>query len=311
MVAGGVRIGWLDLPGHVRAGMEDVLGSTVIEAVSQPGGFSPGTADRVVLADGRRAFVKVVGTILNPRSPDIHRAEIRVMGVLPDDLPVPRLLGHYDDGDWVGLVLSDVDGRHPAEPWRSDELAAVLETLTTMSTRLTPCPVPEVATVWELESESFTAWPRLAAAPPDDLDPWARRHLDRLVDAAAPARAALDGDTLVHLDMRADNILLSDTGVVVVDWPWACRGAAWTDLALFLCSVATIGGADPEQVARSHPLLLGVDPDALTAVVVALAGFWVEACRAPESPGLPTVRDFQRRSGVATLRWLERRTGWP
>ncbi len=165
--------------------------------------------------------------------------------------------------------------------------------------------------MWELESESFTAWPRLAAAPPDDLDPWARRHLDSLVAAAAPARAALDGDTLVHLDMRADNILLSDTGVVVVDWPWACRGAAWTDLALFLCSVATIGGADPEQVARSHPLLLGVDPDALTAVVVALAGFWVEACRAPESPGLPTVRDFQRRSGVATLRWLERRTGWP
>ena len=32
------------------------------------------------------------------------------------------------------------------------------------------------------------------------------------------------GTTLVHADIRADNLLLTDDGVMVVDWPHACRG---------------------------------------------------------------------------------------
>lgn len=72
-VATGVRIGWHDLPGHVRTAVEDVIGDEVVEAVSQPGGFSPGTADRVLTRDGRRAFVKAVSPALNALSADMHR----------------------------------------------------------------------------------------------------------------------------------------------------------------------------------------------------------------------------------------------
>lgn len=311
MVDGGVRIGWQDVPAHVRSAVEAILGSPVVEAVSQPGGFSPGTADRVVLADGRRAFVKAAGRSLNPHTPGIHRQEVAVMRTLPAAVPAPRLLGAYDDGDWVALALTDVDGRHPDAPWRPDELDRVLAAMTDLALSLTPSPLTDVGTVWSTQSTELTAWPRVAAAPPEDLDPWALRNLDRLLAAAEGAEAAVTGDSLVHLDIRADNLLLTDAGVVFVDWPWACRGAAWTDLALFLCSVATLGGRDPEEISRTHPLLDGVDPAALTAVVAALSGYWAEACRAPESPGLPTVREFQRRSGLATLRWLEGRTRWP
>ncbi len=310
MVDGGVRIGWSDLPELVRAGVEGILGSPVVEAVSQAGGFSPGTADRVALADSRRAFVKAVGTSLNPDTPGIHRREIAVMSALPPGLPAPQLLGSYDDGEWVALALTDVNGQHPATPWQTDELAMVLDGLTVLSRRLTPSPLPDLRTVWENEGESFTAWPRLAADPPVDLELWAVRNLDRLLAASAPIEAALAGDSLVHLDIRADNLLLTDTGVVFVDWPWASLGAPWTDLAVFLCSVASIGGGDPEQISRTHPLLADVDPDALTTVIAALAGFWAEASRGPQAPGLPTVRQFQRRSSVATMEWLERRTGW-
>ena len=310
MVDGGVRIGWSDVPPHVQNAVEEILGSPVLRAVSQPGGFSPGTADRVALADGRRAFVKAAGRVLNPQTPDIHRQEVAVMRTLPAAVPAPRLLGAFDDGDWVALVLTDVDGRHPDAPWNPTELDRVLAAMTGLSLSLTPSPIGDVGTVWSTQAAELTAWPRIAAAPPDDLDPWAVRHLERLVDAAAGTEEAVAGDTLVHLDIRADNLLLTDDAVIFVDWPWACLGAVWTDLALFLCSVATLGGRDPEEISRSHPLLDDVDPGALTAVVAALAGYWTEACRAPESPGLPTVREFQRRSGLATLRWLERRTGW-
>ena len=70
-VASGVRITWTQIPTHVRAGIEAIIGGgAVVTAVSQSGGFSPGTADRVVTADGHRAFVKAVSTIHNDQTPE-------------------------------------------------------------------------------------------------------------------------------------------------------------------------------------------------------------------------------------------------
>ncbi|WP_211310565.1 hypothetical protein [Thermasporomyces composti] len=111
--ASGVRISWTDLPAHVRKGIEEILDGNVVEAVSQRGGFSPGSADRVRLHDGRRAFVKAVSADLNPDSPGLHRREARNTAQLPDDVPASQLLGCYDDGHWVALVFADVDGRTP------------------------------------------------------------------------------------------------------------------------------------------------------------------------------------------------------
>ncbi|MGI3785936.1 MAG: hypothetical protein ACRYG2_34765, partial [Janthinobacterium lividum] len=131
--ASGVRVAWVDLPLDVRTAVEEILGSAVVEAVSQPGGFSPGSADRVVAADGRRAFVKAVGGSLNPHSPGLHRREIAVSEGMPTSPAFPELLGSWegraDDGDWVALVLADVEGRHPRLPWEAAELEAVREAL--------------------------------------------------------------------------------------------------------------------------------------------------------------------------------------
>src|SRR3954447_10796385 len=99
--ASGVRIGWDELPQAVRAAVEDALGAPVVVAVSQPGGFSPGTADRVLTADGRRAFVKAVGRSLDETALALHRAEARITAALPADAPAPRLLARYDDEDWT------------------------------------------------------------------------------------------------------------------------------------------------------------------------------------------------------------------
>jgi hypothetical protein len=56
--AAGRRIGWLDIPPAVRLRIERIVGGRVVEAVSQAGGFSPGTADRIRTDNGRCAFVK-------------------------------------------------------------------------------------------------------------------------------------------------------------------------------------------------------------------------------------------------------------
>src|SRR5215213_9278300 len=74
----------LQIPARVRAAIEAIIGGgAVVTAVSQSGGFSPGTADRVVTADGRRAFVKAVSSTQNEQSPSLHRAEAHVVDPTP------------------------------------------------------------------------------------------------------------------------------------------------------------------------------------------------------------------------------------
>jgi hypothetical protein len=94
--ATGQRLDWADAPGWLRDEVEERLGESVVEAVTQPGGFSPGLAVRLGLADGRRAFVKAVGPDPNPDSAAIHRSEARTMAALPRSAPAPRLLWSLD-----------------------------------------------------------------------------------------------------------------------------------------------------------------------------------------------------------------------
>lgn len=310
VAASGVRIGWTDLPAHVHAFVAEVLGSPVVQASSQTGGFSPGSADRVVTASGRRAFVKAVSPAQNEESPQLHRREAAVTAALPTVAPAPRLLASFDDGTWVALVLDDVDGRQPAVPWVRDELEAVYAALDRLAESCTPCPVPLIPAAQDDLADLFAGWARLAASPAVDrtLPPWAADHLDALVGLAAGATRAVVGDTLVHVDLRADNLLLTaDGSVVLVDWPWACRGAGWLDAVLLSINAVLYGDHDVEALLDERPSLDGVDPAAVTAVLAGVAGYFFDAARRPPPLGLPTVRTFQRVQGEATLRWLRRR----
>jgi aminoglycoside phosphotransferase (APT) family kinase protein len=313
--ATGRRLAWAAVPGWLRQEVEGRLGGRVVEAVTQPTGFSPGMAARLRLDDGRRVFVKAVGPEPNPDSPGIHRAEARTMAALPRSAPAPRLLWSLDQRGWVALAFEDVDGAHPALPWRPGELRRVLELVTAMAAALTPAPagLPLIA---DRLADTLVGWRRLAAAQAagdDDLaglDPWAARQLHRLADLEAGWPEVTQGPTLLHSDLRADNLLLTPTRVVAVDWPWACVGAAWVDLLLLLPSVTMQGGPDPEPTFAAHPVAAGADPPAVTTALAAWAGFLVGASRLPPSPGLPTVRAFQAGQGRVALDWLRRRTGW-
>jgi hypothetical protein len=309
--ASGVRISWADIPAHVRKGIEEILGGRVVEAVSQRGGFSPGSADRVRLDDGRRAFVKAVSADLNPDSPGLHRREATNTAQLPDDVPASQLLGCYDDGHWVALVFADVDGRTPPTPWQYADIVDVLAALQRLSDRLTPCPVDDLPSLAEELRGAFAGWQELRDDLWDGLPDVAAAHLDELVELSALGLRALEGDTLVHTDIRADNLLIRpDRSVVVVDWPWACRGCAWFDTLCVLLNVELYGGHDVEALLADTPLLARVPADAIDGVLAGLGGFFYNAGRRPASPGLPTLRQFQRDQGDAVLRWLSVRRTW-
>ena len=312
--AAGLRLDWPEVPGRVRAAVEAWLESPVVSAASQPGGFSPGVAARLRTADGRRVFVKAAGPEPNPLTPTAHRQEARVAAALPEEAPVPRLLWSHDEGEggWIVLVFEDVEGRNPAVPWRAEELDKTFEALVALSELLTPSPLPPdtvgAAGEWSVVSGAY--WRRLQEDQPARLDAWSTRHLDRLADLEAEAPSAVAGDALLHLDVRADNLLLTPERVLVVDWPHARVGASWVDMVFFAPSVAMQGGPPPEELLARHPHARRASAEALTAVGAAIAGFFTREGLQPAPPGLPTLRAFQAAQGDVVRGWLARRTGW-
>jgi len=48
-----------------------------------------------------------------------------------------------------------------------------------------------------------------------------------------------------NFGVRADNLLIADDKVFVLDWPWARTSASWIDLLLMAPGVAMQGGPAP------------------------------------------------------------------
>ncbi len=312
--AEGLRLQWGDVPEPVRAAIERRLGSPVAQAVSQPGGFSPGVAARLRTASGERIFLKAVGPEPNPSSRASHLREARIAAALPPGAPVPPFLWALRRQGWVALAFQEIDGRQPAQPWRADELGRVLEAINALSACLTPSPIPSrlAGRARRWGPVQRREWRQLRDdrdGVRQDLDPWSRRHLEALVRLERAAPAAVDGETLLHLDLRADNLLLTADRVLVVDWPHARLGAPWLDAVFFAPSVTMQGGPPPEDILARVPAATGAAPEAITAAVAVVAGFFTRQALLPPPPGLPTLRAFQRAQGEVARAWLARRTG--
>ena len=160
---------------------------------------------------------------------------------------MPRLLEAWEEDGSAVLLYEDVEGRQPAMPWRRDEIERVMAAISCLHAELTPCPIPGITAVAEDPGvdAAFSGWRKLRRRPLDGLNEWSRRHLDQLAEIEDGWTAAVAGDTLLHLDLRADNILIRKDGeVLFVDWPAAGRGAPFLDVVGMAPSVAMQGGPD-------------------------------------------------------------------
>jgi hypothetical protein len=306
------RTTWTDVPAALRTDVEALLGDPVTRSVSQPGGYSPGGADRVTTTSGRRAFVKTLSRSRNADGFALHEREAHVVAQLPRSVQAPRLIGtlraSVDGDDWIALVFEDVDGRHPGTGRDDSDTTAVLDALDTLP-RATGslAALPRVA---DDLVEDFGAWDRmLAAGLPATVPPHVAAAAPAFRRAADGAAVLVDGEHLAHVDCRADNLLVDADGLVwVVDWPWASVGAHWLDPLTYLLDVLVRGeDADVERHLAGHRVFAGLSADTVDAVLAGLAGTFFEKAARPAIPNMPTLREFQRLEGVAAAEWLLRR----
>lgn len=308
----------------MRAEVERACGGPVVEAATAPGGFSPGLAARILCGDGRRWFVKAASGQVNPDTPRLHRQEARILGDLDPlirsgRLQVPRLRATVEHGSWFALILDDIDGRHPALPWEDGQVGQVLGALDRLADVLTPAPIT-APTIGQYLGADFTGWRILARTPGDErLDPWSRDRLADLAAVQATWAAHAAGTTLLHADFRADNLLVTGAGVVVVDWPHACRGAAFVDVVLLAPNVAMQGGPQPADLLARSRAGCSASRANLTAIVCALAEVnemlaAVPGAAGPGRRGSPVacVRlcGTQRANAIASVTLGEVRGAW-
>jgi hypothetical protein len=247
----------------------------------------------VEFADGSTAFVKAGAEEVTS---EFLRDELRIYQAV-DGQFMPRLLG-YDESDPPLLVLEDLSGAHWPPPWDEEGIAAVRKTLTDMWST----PPPDWLPLLTKDRAFLKGWSEIEDDPQPFLSlglctsRWLDESLPALRDAAEAA--PIEGDALLHFDVRSDNICLADRGAVLVDWNWAMRGNANLDLAAWLPSLHVEGGPPPEELL----------PDAGGYAAV-LAGFFGSRAGLPPPATAPQVRMIQRAQLEVALAWACRELG--
>jgi hypothetical protein len=294
------RLGWVHLPPAVRTAVERRLGSRVVDAASCDAGFTPGLASVVTCADGSRHFLKAASTKAQKHSADAYRVEARRLRTIPPSVPAPRLQWVQEADDWVVLGLEYVEGRAPERPWTDADLAACSDMLVAAAEQLTPAPGVGVPTFAEELGSWASLWSRLADLP----------HAAECADLAGRIAEVSAGETLVHCDVRDDNLILGGDGRVwLCDWNWPVRGAAWLDSLILLIGPRG-DGLDVEAHLAAHPLLADVDPEHVDVVLAHLLGYFTASADLPRVSNSPYLRVIAAWQRDAIHRWLAERRGW-
>ena len=300
--AAGVHLPWARVPAAVKAWAAALGGGEPSEVRDLHGGFSPGAAARLECPRGA-LFVKAVGEELNPESPALHRREAVISASLPPSPAFPVFLDVYDDGGWVALAFEAIEGRLPHHPWDRAELDAVVRALERAHDSLTPSPAEHLEPAERHFERLFGGWAELAASGDTaGLDAWSRDHLLQLAELEAHWPAAIEGRTLVHGDIRSDNILMSRAGPVFVDWPHAAVGTPVFDLVAWAPSVVLEGGPPPEALVAAHRPTRSADPEVVS--VRSSPRSAASSCRTHSGrrhPVFPPSDRFRRRR--ARSRW--------
>lgn len=272
------------------------LGVTPVRWVRAYGGIAPTERWALGLPDGTRTFVKLG---ITDHARGALRLEASFLPALRECRFAPRF-GGFADGDVPVLWIEDLSYASWPPPWTADRIERVLQTLR----RVRATPPPEGARTAEEFRAMLDGWARIADDPTAFLatgvasEAWLQRALPTLRAASDDAR--LDGDEMLHMDVRSDNMCFDGERVVLVDWNFTSVGNGDFDVAAWLGSLHAEGGPLPEEI------LPGAGPEAAF-----IAGYFACVAGQPAPDGVPLLRPLQHAQLRATLPWAARELGLP
>lgn len=279
----------------MKAAIESALGRRLskVEPVSR--GYTHNRRAVATLEDGNTVFVKAA---VDDDTAGWLRREYEMYAALAGAPFIAELLA------WVGdehpiLVLEDLSQHSWPPPWSRAQVDAVLETLSQIAATAPPPALPRAKD----RAKYSVGWGEVLARPAPFLAlglcsaGWLERFGAELADAAAAA--PLEGGSLLHNDIRSDNICFREAQTIVVDWNLVGVGNPVKDIAFWLPSLAAEGGPEPEAVA----------PDLDCRFAALTAGFFAARAGLPPIPRAPRVREVQLQQLRIALPWAARALG--
>lgn len=258
-------------------------------------GYTPATRLVITLADNSTCFAKVATTdYIAPWLRQEYYIYQNLAGTF-----MPRCLGWDDDGREPILLLEDLSGAFWPPPWNEELIEAVLEALAAISTT-TIAGLPSITA----DQSLLAGWQRVAEDPQPFLalglvsSSWLEAALPTLL--GLDIAAAIEGETLLHLDVRSDNICLVGRRAMLIDWNHACLGHPHVDVGGWLASLAAEGGPPPQSIL----------PDA-AEIAAMMSGYFASKAGLPIIPEAPHVRQIQYVQLKTALPWVIRALDLP
>ena len=160
---------------------------------------------------------------------------------------MPSLLG-WEDSELPLLVLEDLSGERWPPPWTRASIAAVIATLAEVAATPPPAGLRMLASqppeAWDAVAQDRAPFLRMGLCS----QAWLEECLPALLEASRPE--LLEGDALLHFDVRSDNLCIGGDRAVLVDWNLACIGNPAFDVAFWLPSLTLENGPQPDEARR-------------------------------------------------------------
>jgi hypothetical protein len=280
---------------RLRSSVTRALGSEPLGWRAAGAGYTHNERWVIELADGRSAFIKAA---VDEMTAEWLRDEHRIYAGLEAPF-LPGLLAWADD-DLPILVLEDLSEADWPPPWTAEQVAAVLATLREVAGTAPPRGVEAL----EDRRGELAGWTEVARNPAPFLGlglastEWLEHALPAL--CAAEEACVLEGDALLHFDVRSDNVCFLEGRALLVDWNWAATGNPVLDVAAWLPSLVVEGGPPPGRI-------LTGEPEAAALV----SGYFAARAGLPPIQQAPRVRAVQLEQLRAGLPWVVQELALP
>jgi Phosphotransferase enzyme family len=258
-------------------------------------GYTPAERYVVSLFDGGSVFAK---RAVDAITADWLRKEHQMYQALSGRHIAPELVG-WIEGDLPILVLEDVSNAVWPPPWNRNQIELVHSVLGSVAKVVPPEGLPSFAD----QEQPNEGWDFVLADPGQFLAlglcdaSWLDRVGPDLL--AAATSAPLAGSSLVHNDVRSDNLCIHSGSALLIDWNLACIGNPQFDVAFWIPSLARESGLSPEELM----------PDCPAELAAYVAGFFASRAGQPLIPRAPLVRQAQLQQLQVALPWAARALG--
>ncbi|GAA2692257.1 hypothetical protein [Nonomuraea recticatena] len=292
------RLDWEDLPDPVRAAVQDRCGA-VVKAETATSGIMPGVAARLHTEHGS-VFLKAINA--DNTAAFLHIREQWASRALPAAVAAPRLLWSDLVDCWHVMGFEYLEHAREADlSPGSPDLRPVLATVADLGRTLTPATAGArsvTENIAPLQAKGKHLMNKNALGDDHGLHEAALNGLDL---------AAVEGNTFLHYDLSPSNLLITPSGVRVIDWSFAVRGAAWVEPVMLAPRLIQAGHtpAQTEDLLEAVPAWRTAPPAAVTGLIALWTLFRLYKTQYGPEDG----RAFRARAAEAGRAWLRFRLG--